>query len=330
MTFIISKIVDGKFINHSDSMISDLDILTQKYAPNENTFSSILKTMIISMDLCISYAGNVHYANKCLKEILNLPKSFKIINVLDILKKHSIESNEKTIFGIAFINKDGKIIQAKIVGNNLQDYTNSLMWLGDSRAYEIFNKKYQKFLQQNKPEKESLELAFDAVIKDEQIDSVGHFDIVTSTTDQEIKFTSTSGEVTEFTRKVFEYSIKASMNLTKPQTISFKEKNKWEDIPADLEKGDVDGISYFTSSSPSKFAVAIYNLKEKKGILFCPQLKTEPEIFEVVKGDTIKILQQDFIDEIYKKYKLPMKGFIFLNNMTMKYIINFQEDEPRS
>lgn len=328
MTFIISKILDGKFINHSDSMISEKDILTGKYPPNENPFSSILKTVIISMDLCISYAGNVHYANECLKEILNLSQSFKVSDILTILKKYSIESNEKTIFGIAFIDKNGKIIQAKISGNNLQDYTDSLMWLGDSRAYEIFNKKYQELLQQNKPEKESLQLAFDSVINNEKIDSVGHFGIVTSTIDREMKFTSTTDEVTEFTRKVFEYSIKASMNLTKPKTVHIKEKNKFEPIPVDLEKDDVEGISYFTTSSPYKFGVAIYNLKEKKGILLCPQINVEPEIFEpdfgIVKGESIHIPQQDFIDEIYKKYKLPMTGMIFHNNMTMQYIANFK------
>ncbi len=338
MTFIISKIVDGKFINHSDSMITDSVYLQTDSPPtdipNKNPFSSILKTVIIFRNICISYAGTVHYANECLKEILNLPKSYKVADILTILKKYSIESNKETIFGLAIINKNQKIRQAKIHGNNIQDYTDSLMWLGDSRAYEVFNKKYQELLQQNKPEKESLQIAFDSVINNEKIDSVGHFGIVTTTIDQEMTCTSTTGEATEITQKIFEYSMKASMNLTKQITFHWKEKNKPEPIPVDLEKDDVEGISYFTTTSPSKFGVAIYNLKEKKGILLCPQIKVEPEIFEpdfgIVKGESIRIPQQDFIDEIYKKYKLPMKGMILLNDMGMKYIINFQKDEPRS
>lgn len=323
MTFIISKIVDGKIINYSDSMISELDILTRKYQPNENSFSSILKTIIISMDVCISYAGNVWYADKCLKEILNLSQRGNFLELVNILKRYSVESNETTIFGIAIINKDEEILQAKISGNNFQDCTNSLMWLGDSRAYDIFNKEYKKILL-SKPETESLQLAFESVINNKQIDGVGHFDILTSSTDRKMKFTSTSGEVSNITRKVFEYAIKIISKLTTPITISIKEKNRYEDIPVNMNAGEIQGISYFTSFSSDKFGVAIYNLQEKKGLLLCPQLKLESELYTIVSGNTISSTYQNFIDEIYKKHKLPMRGFVWLpDTMGFQFIANF-------
>ena len=144
MTLVVSKIIDGKFINISDSLIMDRDILTQTYNPNKNPFASILKTVILSQYACVSYAGNVYYADQCLKKILE-KEQYTISELQDILIKTSkahTKPEDRVDFALAIINKDGEVGQIKISNGNIIDHTNSLLWLGDSKAFSVFEKKF--------------------------------------------------------------------------------------------------------------------------------------------------------------------------------------------
>ena len=126
MTLVVSKIIDGKFNNISDSLIMDKDILTQTDNPNKNPLASIWKTVILSRRVCVSYAGNVYSADQCLKKILE-KEQYTWSELLDILVKTSkshTKSGDRVDFALAFIDKKGETIQAKISNGKIIDHTN--------------------------------------------------------------------------------------------------------------------------------------------------------------------------------------------------------------
>ncbi len=71
MTLVVSKIIDRKLHNISDSLITDTHNFEHTYKPNMDMFTSILKTAIVHRHLCISYAGTVKVADDCLNQIIN-------------------------------------------------------------------------------------------------------------------------------------------------------------------------------------------------------------------------------------------------------------------
>ena len=327
MTLVVSKIIDGKFNNISDSLITDKDILTQTDNPNKNPFASILKTVILSRRVCVSYAGNVYSADQCLKKILE-KEQYTWSELLDILAKTSkshTKSGDRVDFALAFIDKKGETIQAKISNGKIIDHTNSLLWLGDFIAFQIFEKKFRELISSGTNESTSMMYAFNAVINNKTIKSVDHFQI--RVTSKEETFTN---KKSSFTETIFNYTELLNAELNKDITFH-TEPNQFTSLPLDPEK-DLKGISIFVTRSPYKFGIAVYSISEGKGILLCPQLKLGLEIYEfkehpyqIVKGQLIESNYQNFIDEIYKKHKLPMTGLIWSrDSLGFKPINNFE------
>lgn len=329
MTLVVSKIIDGKFNNISDSLIMDKDILTQTYNPNKNPFASILKTVILSRCVCVSYAGNVYSADQCLKKILE-KEQYTWSELQDILVKTSkshTKSEDRVDFALAFIDKNGETVQAKISNGEIIDHTNSLLWLGNSMAFQKFEKKFNELISSGTNESESMMHAFKAVIDDKTIKSVDHFQIRVTSKEETL-----TNKKSSFTETIFNYTELLNAELNKDITFHTK-PNQFTSLPLDPEK-DLIGISLFVTRSPYKFGIAVYSISEGKGVLLCPQLKLGLEIYEfkeqpyqVVKGQLIESNYQNFIDEIYKKHKLPMTGLIWSSDSWgVKQINNFDSD----
>jgi len=187
--------------------------------------------------------------------------------------------------------------------------------LGDPQACEIFVKKFNELtVLGDKKEDDCMSYAFDTVIKNETIKSVDHFKVVVKS------------HVDEVEKTRFEYSPSINSKLTKPIIVKIKKTGVPVIIPANVATKDIRGTSMFTSCHTRMFGFAVYDLEKESGVLFCPQLKLGVETFKIVTGKTIETAYQNFIDEIYKKYQLPLDGLIWLpGTMGIKRINNIPD-----
>ena len=315
MTLVVSKIIDGVLHNISDSLITDTMNLSHTYQPNEDMFTSILKTAIIHRHLCISYAGTVEDADNCLDEIIN-KKSYTARWVVKYIKKVTLNSNNETQFIVCFID-NGILRQWKIVNGELFDFTNSLLCIGDPRAIKVFEKKFNELVTSGTKESDAMRFAFNSILADDSIESVGHVAIHVKSQ----KRTINKGKLS-WDEIIFNYSEEIISKLKHDITI----KSKPEET-ANLHVNpteDLTGMSMFVTDDPNKFGIAIYSLSHKKGLLLCPKLDLRRIVLKTVKGETIESSYQNFIDDIYKKYNLPMRGLIWLPDVWgVKVITNF-------
>jgi len=316
MTLVVSKIIDGTLHNISDSLITDKDNFEHTYKPNKDMFTSILKTAIIHRRVCISYAGTVKVADDCLNEIIN-KKSYTIKWVVEYIKKITLNSNNETQFVIYYIDDDGEVHQWKIVNGDLLDFTNSLLCIGDPRAIEVFEKKFNELINSGTKESYAMRIAFDFTLADDSIDSIGHFPIHVKSR----KMTLSKGN-SNHDEIVFNYSEMMISQLKHDMPLKLKSEGI-VNLPVNPTE-DLTGMSMFVTECPNKFGIAIYSLSHKKGLLLCPKLNLRRIVFKTVKGETIESSYQNFIDDIYEKYKLPMRGLIWLPDVFgFKTIMNF-------
>lgn len=317
MTLVVSKIIDGKLHNISDSLITDTHNFEHTYKPNMDMFTSILKTAIVHRRVCISYAGTVKVADDCLNEIIN-KKSYTVKWVVEYIKKITLNSNNETQFVVCFIEDDGSIRQWKIVNGELENFTNSLLCIGDPRAIQVFEKKFNELINSGTEESFAMRMAFDFTLADDSIESVGHFPIHVKSKKRPL-----SNGKTIHDEIIFNYSEMIISRLKHDITLKPEPGKTWHNFPINPTE-DLTGMSMFVTESMNKFGIAIYSLSHKKGLLLCPKLDLKRIIFKTVKGETIESSYQNFIDDIYKKYHLPMRGLIWLpDGWGVKIIMNF-------
>lgn len=299
MTLVVSKIINNKLYVESDSLLTNYDHINKTY-DKQPPFCSILKSAIISCKLCISYAGKVKHAEKALKECLK-KSNYSVQDIMNILLKNNKESNNETYFAMGIITPNG-IKQCKITNGKVQDYTDSLLWLGSPSAFKIFEKIYNKLINTKNDSPEHLKSAFRTVIKDEKIDTVDHFQISIRSD------TLTNGEI------VFSYSPHLEMKLNTQKTIKIEKAGTKVPIPIDDPKKEISGISYFTTPPLSipltHHGIAIHYLSKNIGIFFCPQLRLVGDTFEIIQGITYKETSENFLKQIKTKYKIRLAGFV--------------------
>jgi len=316
MTLVVSKIIDGVLHNISDSLITDKDNFEHTYKPNKDLFTSILKTAILHRRLCISYAGTVKIADDCLNAIIN-KNSYTAYWVTEYIKKLTQNLNNETQFVVCFIEDDGSIRQWKIVNGQLQNFTDSLLCIGDPKAIKVFEEKLNELILSGTKESLAMTRAFNFTLNDDSIESVGHFPISVKSGKR-----SLSNGKSSHNEIVFNYC--EMMVSVLKHDVTFKTKpGEFVDVPINPDE-DLTGMSIFVTECVSKFGVAIYSLSHKKGLLFCPKLDLKRIVFKTVKGETLESTYQNFIDDIYEKYQLPMRGLIWPSGaFGFKIIQNF-------
>lgn len=291
MTLIVSRIEKNQIKIISDSKITD------KNAVRNNPLTGNLKSFILTPQISVSFAGNVHYAEKFLSLYFS-----KKIKTFEELKFYCLalnnESNNKTDFIIAsLVNKPTlhKISNRKI-SDNLQN-----TWIGDKLGFE----KYQEAFHNKQSEKKvfsKMTSAFEKVIADEKIESISDFQIAIDTVYHE-----------KTNAYFFIYAMKMSMNIV-PQTIKIK-ANEFNPILFGGPEIGGFGSSYLRSIDFLKPAVAIHFPQGKFGILFCPLLNFN-------KGLIIKEEDgENFAKLVKKRYGIPLEGIVASNGYAMKRIV---------
>jgi len=291
MTLVVCKIINDNLYIESDSKLT----LVSPYdgeKEGQPRFCSILKTAIIHPSICISYAGHVQNAEDALKECLKAEIKDTADNIIDILL-NATKSKNNTEFALGLIS-NSKPILIKIANGKTEIYDKSILWLGSSKAYDLFEKKYDELIKSKIPEGQSLQVAFDSVIENKEIEVVDHFHI------------SVSIDKTSLQQPAFHYEEKVIINLGQATMRVGTESTL---IPFGTTENGASGASYFVSVSPEFPGVAVHFPFENMGILFCPQIALDGKYFKHVQGEKFTLSGKEFLEKIKEKYGIPMRGF---------------------
>lgn len=306
MTLIISQIIDGNMFVESDSKVTDPE------GALSDRFCSVLKTVILHPNICLSYAGRIDYAEKAVGECIEFIKNNKPFNILQILKilvDINLESEDKTHFIMGTFSKDD-IIHMKITDGKVFKKSSGLLWMGTPEGYSLFEKEYKSLIKLGKSELKSLRDAFQRVIKSGIDETIGHFQI------------SVNIDKKAFPQQpIFLYIDKINLEIPEKQTIHFEKANEWKPISLGTRKGGATGASYFRSISPYLQGVAVHFVYEKCGVLFCPQIGFTENQFKKVQGKVFKnVGGKEFLELIKKKYNLPMIGLARISDTSLQLI----------
>ncbi|SRR6266542_6581371 len=129
MSLIVARKQGNQLAIVSDTKLTypNEDIKGQKNNPSEG----VIKTVIINPNLCVSFAGDIDYAEKAIKELNN---NHSIEETIKILEKYHNRSDYKTEF-LVCAGKPSPIIH-KIKVNESKDVHSS--WIGDIKAFSSF------------------------------------------------------------------------------------------------------------------------------------------------------------------------------------------------
>lgn len=200
MSLIVARKSEGQLCIVSDTKLSypNHEVKGLKDSPSEG----VVKSVIINQNICISFAGELSYAEAALRLIF---ENDSIENIIEILKRYHVESDYRTEFLLCYYCDEPIIYKFK--DNEYGPVVSS--WIGDQKAFNRFQesmsgvrkeskqkkKKQEKALpSSNKPAIifESMNLSFEAsspkylsrmssamdeVIEDGNINSVGGFKV---------------------------------------------------------------------------------------------------------------------------------------------------------
>ena len=293
MTLVIGRIFDNKIRVTSDSKIMDSTVV------RNNPLLGNIKSIIINPQICLSFAGNVFFAEKLL-QLYYSGKISKLDELIYECLKINRESNDETDFMIAsLMNGERKLI--KISGYQLyQGIQNA--WIGDNIAFNNYQEHYHSD-KSNNDEFSKMESALASVIKDEKIESVSDFQISVET----VYHDNMKGYF-------FVYATKTSMSYAK-QTFKVTNEN-FLVIPFGGPEIGAYGITYLRSIHILKPAIAIHFPQGKFGVLFYPQNSYNKAIIRKIEDG------EEFIKEIKEEFGIPLEGLIAKNGDSLKYIIN--------
>jgi len=298
VTLIVARIDENSIYIESDSRITD------ESKVKNDPLCGLLKTLILHPFFCVSFAGNVHYAEEAIKRYFIAQKTAATIDeVLEMLLKLlvavNIESGKKTDFILAsVIDKVPKLY--RIEGGELsKDLT--VAWIGDIDGFEYYQAQYH-MLSGDIENKDRMRKAFESVIENSELNSIGDFQVSTYINhDINPK------------HPVFIHGFRTKVDITEAQVITIHEKNKPEPLPLGSVEGGSHGISYLATVDPTYCGVAIHFMHGNFGILFCPQLSFNGIVFKDTDGES-------FVNAINEKYKIPLRGLVRMGGSALKYM----------
>lgn len=293
MSLVICKKINNKLYVESDSRITDINS-----ARKESLFG-VIKTVILHPRISISYAGNIYIAERAIAEIFSY-KKLTIDYLLETLLKYNKNNNNTVEFILCIIlnNTTSEIIKIKnfTVERNLES-----AWIGDIDGFNLFQKQFHNIKQSGKNQLDSFREAFAFVVESHEVPTVGDFQISAHT------IASTTGH------SMFLYAEKFGILSNESQTFKLTKANNEFIIPWGTAAGGSYGVSYFVSVLPNHYAVGLYFTHGNFGVLFCPRIGFEGIVFS-------KMSNISFLQTVNTQYKIPLRGFVMLDNSAMQLV----------
>ena len=280
MTLVVGRICQGSLRIESDSKITDPNIASNK----NNVFSGLLKSVVLSPDLSISYAGGVETAQKAIEIIYSL-KSFNITIVKAELLRIHRDSEMETDFLIASIENQPLLYK---ISNGKIDVSNTTQWIGDIDGFDYYQRQYLPNLKsfEQKHIFSVHEKAFTSVIENENISSIGGFHVTV--------FRSANG---------LRYLSKMTLTMGRSTTVTTKKGKDINPIPwGNAETGSYSS-NYLVSENPFKPAIGIHFPMGNFGTLYYPRLTRKVLLFKNVNPF-------EFVEKIKTEYNLKLHGMV--------------------
>lgn len=295
MTLVINKIIEGQIYVHSDTRVTQL--FNGEFLRKEPPLSGILKSIIITPEICISFAGNIDHAHSALEKIFS-DQIFDLSHLKILLLCVHVEENEEIDFSIATTLGGGQLIQIKDgeIKENLQ-----VVWLGEKSAFESYQGRYLDGLKglENLGADELSKLtndAFEQTLHSEvtQTQSVGDYHISIRTKDDELR-----------------YQMKFKIDIG-PQEIKIEKPGEWTDIPLGNAENGSYGESYLVSETTGKPAIGIHFIHGNFGILFFPGISRNAILIKGVKWGN------EFTARVLEEYGVRLGGIIHVEKKDVK------------
>lgn len=291
MTLVVAKIVEDDIQIMSDTKISDI------YLGSQNPLFGQLKTVLLNPYITISFSGLPDYVKDVLQPFYQkkFPNSNSILVVNSILFK-CLEVNKKSdnlinfIVCIMYQNKP-KIFR---ISNYKIEHNLKTAWIGDIIGFNKYQEHYHSSEKINEFEK--MENAFEKVVEDNSVETVGDFVIrVTNEVDK--------SETIQF----LNYQINRISYFGPYEFVQF-EPGKFMMKHSNSEKGGF-GYSLFRSCDPQKPAIGFHFHVGNFGLIFFPELNSTNGIVLLNQSDGEK-----FAEEVKKKYGFDIHGLLVADN----------------
>lgn len=302
MTLVVARKDDGKIHVIGDTLVTRIN---GEKLPYEKC---IVKTVLINVQCCVCFSGNVDAANRAIAHLID--KNYSDVNkILSYLEGIHNKHNQSVDFGV-ITNIDGDLALHSLKSGEALNNINQF-WLGEN--YNEFQEAFGS-LDEEAPLKNKMQNAMLTLIQDGNLNSIGGFDLSISTANELFQFEDSNGKrvISAFT-----YDFGVHHTIASPQTISFKEKGEYKPI----EGGTNDSISVFSSTNPYLPGVGLHYKHANIGYLFCPHLRInigQPELalepFIFVDTEPLQ-----FIERASKDHGVDLRGFIVGNTGTLTY-----------
>jgi len=284
MSLVVAKKIDNYL-----QIVSDSKLTAEEQIYGNPFLFGTLKTIITSVNTCISFAGLVE------KDGINYPKiafekifdteSMPLTDILEILTDVQKQSKYETDFIVAHQNDD--IIRLIKIQNGQLYEGYDTFWIGDIDGFNVFQTEFlNKSSDKDLTGEEKSSVMFDAftqVINNATVKSV-------------------DGLLVSIFNKngYFEYLEGINLDIHKKTTIKPKQSKV---LPFGEAEDGSFGIAYFTNEKDNPFAIATYFPQGRMGVLYAPQLSLERILIKDVSDE-------EFVKIIKEKYKTELSGFI--------------------
>ncbi|WP_017495749.1 hypothetical protein [Flavobacterium sp. WG21] len=287
MTLVVAKIIDNDIQIVSDTKITDL------FLGSQNPLLGQLKTIILNPYISISFSGLPDYAQEVLKsfyqgELAN-SNSILVINSL-VVKCLEInrKSSNKTNFILCYIyNNQPKIYK---ISNYQIEQNLKNAWIGDIIGFT----KYQQYYHTSEitNELDKMEDAFEKVIEDNSVETVGDFIIRVANE------SNSTGETQYLNYQINRIKYFGPVEFLDMGSGKFMMKH------ATPESGGY-GISLLRSFNPQTPAIGIHFHVGNFGLLFFPQHSYSNGIIFRNQSDGEK-----FAEEIKNQFGFDVQGLL--------------------
>lgn len=300
MTLVVARLIDENICIQSDSRVTDPKLV------NSNPLCGLLKTVMPHPFICLSFAGDVHFAEIAVQRSVDFAKQnfigMKIITVdqlLDMLLDLNKVSKNSTDFIVGtIVGRKPKLFK---ISNGVIERDLLNAWIGDKQGFDCYQQEYHKLDNAMSPQ-ERMRSAFRSVVDASSIKTIGDFHMSAGL---DCKINPP--------HPVFVYRKNFEFFVTEKQEINIVEKNKYYPLSLGTTEGGSHGISYLVTVSPEYHGVAIHFTHGNFGVLFCPQLNFNGIIIRGVDG-------AQFVDRIKQQYNVPLQGFIKSSPTAFKLI----------
>lgn len=285
MTLVVGRIEGPRIYIESDTRIDD------PKKTKTNPLLGLVKAVRLHPQVVLCFAGNVHYASLTLRRV----REHGINNHADLfslLEELHQQSEMQTDFAVASLHENRPEFHCIRGGSYSINATS--FWIGDALAFEAYQKAYHTLPESQYRINGVLEtdvrmrLAFQSVMNDAAIPSVGDFQISIGTDTKTVPGFHHMG-----------YIRKIEIHPNENFTISGRD---WVSLKNGTSESGAFGVSYFAPRDLASNCVAMHFPHANFGVLFDPAISDAGIIIREKDA-------QNFIDHIQKLHGIALTGF---------------------